>query len=138
MIHASRFFHQLPLAAALAAGFFSLSALAADAPKGKAGSEAAAAAQAQYKRDLADCDSRPTEDRALCRTEAGRAYAEVKRNGFADLSTQYKANATQRCEALKGIDRTACEQRMNGAGSVQGSVAGGGLLRENSIIVPAK
>ena len=120
------------LALAACAGLFSLNAAAAD-------KTAAAEAQAQYKRDLAACDSnRATEDRATCRTEAGRAYAEVRKGGFTGSQDQFAANARQRCEALKGIDRTACEQRMSGQGSVQGSVAGGGIIRESTITVPAR
>jgi len=128
------------LVLAAAASLVCVSAFAAKpAAKATPQSAAAAEAQAQYKRDLALCDSsRASEDRATCRTEAGRAYAEAKRGGFADAQSQFQQNARQRCDALKGIDRTACEQRMSGQGTVQGSVAGGGILRESTIVVPAK
>ena len=102
-------------------------------------SSASAEAQAQYKRDLALCNSsKATEDRATCRLEANRAYAEAKRGALNDKGAAYQANARQRCDALKGDDRTACEARMRGEGTAQGSVAGGGILRESVTTVPAK
>lgn len=106
---------------------------------GKVDKAAASEAQAQYKRDLAHCDSnRATEDRATCRTEAQRAYAEARAGNFASSQGQYAQNARARCEALQGIDRTACEQRMSGQGTTEGSVGGGGILRERTITVPPK
>jgi hypothetical protein len=125
------------LALAALCACLALPSFAAGTPKAASG--AAAQAQAQYKRDLAVCDSnRATEDRATCRTEAQRAYAEARAGKFAGSQDQYTQNARARCEALKGIDRTACEERMSGEGTVQGSVAGGGILREKTITVPAK
>jgi hypothetical protein len=106
---------------------------------GKIDKAAASEAQAQLKRDLATCDSNhATEDRATCRTEAQRAYAEARAGNFGGSADQYSQNARARCEALKGIDRTACEQRMSGQGTTEGSVGGGGILRERTITVPAK
>lgn len=101
---------------------------------------AAAAAQAQYKSDLALCDSnRATESRTACRAEAARAYGEAKRGALTDATpSQYAQNARLRCDALKGIERSSCLERMNGAGKVEGSVAGGGILRENTVTVPAQ
>ena len=43
---------------------------------------------------------------------------------------QMQRNALIRCEALTGEERSACVARMQGAGTVSGSVAGGGVLRE--------
>jgi hypothetical protein len=125
------------LAAALCTGL-ALNAVPAQAA-GKLDKAAASEAQAQYKRDLAHCDSnRATEDRATCRTEAQRAYAEARAGNFGGSADQYAQNARARCEALKGLDRSACEQRMSGQGSSSGSVGGGGILRERTITVPAK
>jgi hypothetical protein len=39
---------------------------------------------------------------------------------------ELKRNALIRCEALTADDRTACQARMRGEGTVTGSVAGGG------------
>lgn len=115
---------------ALAATLFSGAVLAASA---------AAGAQAQYKQDVALCNSSAaTQDRNNCLLEARRALAENRRGGLNDNQSSYQANASQRCGVLKGDDRVACEGRMQGQGSVQGSVAGGGLIRESVTTVPAK
>jgi hypothetical protein len=106
-----------------------------------AGAQAAerSGAAAQYKSDLAACDSsRATEERTRCRTEAGRAYSQAKAGDFNTPSDQLAQNARRRCEALKGDDRGACEARMSGAGSTEGSVGGGGILRESTRTVPAR
>jgi hypothetical protein len=39
-------------------------------------------------------------------------------------------DSTGRCEFLTGEDRVACAARMRGEGTVSGSIAGGGILRE--------
>jgi hypothetical protein len=126
------------LAAAALCACVALPSLAAGT-RAKAGSGTSAEAQAQYKRDLALCDSnRATEDRSTCRTEAQRAYAEARAGNFAGTQDQYARNARARCEALKGSDRTACEERMGGQGNTSGSVGGGGILRERTTPVPAR
>ena len=124
---------------AVSLGAASGSAQAAEA-KAKVSTSAAAEARAQLKRDLATCDSnRATEDRATCRTEANRAYAEARAGNFAGSNDQYAQNARARCAALKdNLERSACEDRMSGQGTTQGSVAGGGILREKTVTVPAK
>jgi len=45
-------------------------------------------------------------------------------------AAQLWRNAVLRCDALAGDERTACVARIHGAGTVSGSVAGGGILRE--------
>jgi hypothetical protein len=48
-------------------------------------------------------------------------------------------NAQQRCQAqAAGPDRLACERMAQGAGTVSGSVAAGGELRELTTVVPPK
>jgi len=112
-----------------AAALFSGSAFAASV---------AAEAQAQYQADVAMCNgSQATQDRANCMLEARRALAENRRGGL-NTSGSLQANARERCDVLKGDDRVACEGRMRGQGTVQGSVAGGGLIRESVTTVPAK
>jgi hypothetical protein len=119
------------LALCAAATLFCASAMAA-------GTGAAASAQAQYKADVALCNSsQATQDRKNCMLEASRALAENRRNGL-NTSGSLQGNASQRCDVLKGDDRVACEGRMRGQGSVEGSVAGGGLIRESVTTVPAK
>lgn len=81
---------------------------------------------------------RTQQDQATCLREANNAAAE-KRSGKLDNSGgQFEANARQRCEVLTGEDRTACEARVMGYGTAQGSVAGGGVIREvETVVVPA-
>jgi hypothetical protein len=123
--------HRLALAAACAAAFTCAGAYAAGGD--------AAAAQAQYKRDLADCDSsHATEARATCRTEAMRAYQQAKAGDFHADAQTFTQNERLRCEPLKGIDRTACEERVNGQGTMSGSVGGGGDIRSSTVTVPAR
>lgn len=100
---------------------------------------ASADAQARYREDMAYCNSgKSNQDLATCRLEARNALAEAKRGGLSDAPGQYQQNALRRCDAQKGDDRIACEARMRGEGSVEGSVAGGGILRESVTVVPAK
>jgi hypothetical protein len=100
---------------------------------------AVAEAQARYQQDLAICNSdQSNQDRATCRREARNALAEARRGGLNDAPGQYQQNALQRCGALKGDDRTDCEARMRGEGSSEGSVGGGGILRQSVTVVPGK
>jgi hypothetical protein len=96
-------------------------------------------AQARYRQEMALCNSgQSNQDIATCREEAQHALAEARRGGLDDVPSQYEKNAVQRCEALKGDDRSDCVARMRGEGSVEGSVAGGGILRQSVTVVPAK
>lgn len=100
---------------------------------------APADAQARYRQDIAVCNSGTSnQDPATCRLEARNALAEARRGGLNDAPGQYQQNALRRCDAQKGDDRIACEARVRGEGSVEGSVAGGGILRESVTVVPAK
>jgi hypothetical protein len=100
---------------------------------------ALADAQARYRQDMAACNSgKSNQDLATCRLEAKNALAEARRGGLNDAPDQYPQNALRRCEVHKGDDRAACEIRMRGEGRVDGSAAGGGILRESEIVVPAK
>ncbi len=98
-----------------------------------------AEAQARYRQDMAVCNSgKSNQPLATCRLEARHALADARRGGLNDAPDQYQQNALRRCDALKGDDRTACEARMRGEGSVEGSVEGGGILRESVTVVPGK
>jgi len=97
-----------------------------------AGNKGMSQAQQQYQQDRAQCLSgQSQEDRATCLREAGAAY-QAARSGQLDNSggKNFTQNATQRCNAQPASDREACVQRILGAGSAQGSVNGGGILRE--------
>lgn len=104
-----------------------------------AGPGAPADAQARYQQDMAACKSgNSNQDMATCRLEARNALADAKRGGQNAAPETNRQNAMRRCEVHKGDDRTACEARMIGYGSVEGSVSGGGVLRESVTVVPGK
>ena len=122
-----------------------LSIVAAGAFIACAGAQAAgpgaADAQARYRQEIAVCDSgQSNQDRATCRTEAQRALAAARAGALNDAPGQYQRNASQRCEALNGDERADCESRMRGMGSAQGSVGGGGIIRETvtTTVTPAR
>lgn len=121
----------LLLAAALAAG----GAWAAQG--GRNGADADA--QARYQQDRAACLAGQTgQDRATCLKEAGAALAEARRGNLSEEQSrrELRRNRMDRCNALTGDDRSDCIARMRGEGTVQGSVSGGGILREKVTIVP--
>ncbi|MDX3905487.1 MAG: hypothetical protein QHC78_07340 [Pigmentiphaga sp.] len=103
--------------------------------------QAASGPEAAYKEEVARCNSgKSGQDRATCMREAGAALQEARRGrtgGAADASA-YERNRTQRCNALPEADRPACIARVEGRGTVTGSVEGGGLLREyREVVTPA-
>ena len=104
------------------------------AAAGKANSEA----QQRYNRERAHCMSGQSgQDRAICLREARAALQEARRNRLqTGAGVNLDANATARCNAQPAADREACVQRIRGAGTTSGSVAGGGLIRE--LETPAK
>lgn len=85
------------------------------------------------------CDGRQ-QDRAACLREAGAAQQEAQRGGLsnAGAATEDK-NAMARCQLQPMADRAECEARIKGVGqtSTEGSVMGGGMIRETVTPVPA-
>lgn len=111
-----------------------------------AAAQAAAApddAQARYQREVAACNAgRTGEDKATCLKEAGAVLEEARRAGRTgaasdDKPPAYKQNALARCAALPAADREDCRARIERPTTVEGSVAGGGVLRETVQTVPA-
>jgi hypothetical protein len=95
------------------------------------------ATRAQMER--ARCDG-VQQDRAACLREAGAAKEEAQRNGLTSASPiVYDDNALQRCQLQPMADRAACEARVKGTGmsSTEGSVLGGGVIRETVTPIPA-
>jgi hypothetical protein len=122
-------------ALALGAALASPAALAA----GKAKSTGS---DAQYLKDRADCDNgRTAEDRATCLKEAGAALQERRRNGLTNNGSAMQ-NATDRCNVVPAKDKADCMARILGPASpnqtvtTSGSVAGGGVVRETTTIIP--
>lgn len=96
----------------------------------------ARSASQRYQQELAACTNGTShQDPATCRREAVNAMAEA-RKGRLTTPPSPSANATQRCEALPADHRADCLARMQ-QGTTQGSVEGGGILREYTRIIPA-
>lgn len=101
-----------------------------------AGNKGMSEAQQRYQQERARCMSGQShQDRTTCLREAGAALQEARRGQLATAANNYTRNATQRCEAQPPEDREACVQRILGAGTAQGSVEGGGLLRQAETVV---
>lgn len=100
-------------------------------PAGAAGAGQPSPARQVYQQERALClRGESHQDRATCLKEAGAAYEEARRGGLgAGPAADLSRNATQRCEAQPPADRAACVQRILGAGTAEGSVEGGGVLR---------
>jgi hypothetical protein len=83
-----------------------------------------------YQQEVAVCDH-IQQDRAACIREAGAARQEARRGGLTG-APDYLANALARCAPQPPAERMACEQRVRGTGttSIEGSVLGGGVIRE--------
>ena len=88
--------------------------------------------RAVYERELAVCrDGRSNQSLETCLTEAHNAHAAARRGGLSsEGAAQLASNALRRCEPLPAQQRSACVARMQGQGSVSGSVAAGGIARE--------
>lgn len=93
----------------------------------------AASVEAQYQSDRAACLSGVT-GQALkpCLAEAAAARA-LALNHPAELArpspSQAEHNRLERCDPLPADQRADCVRRIDGEGSVEGSVEGGGILR---------
>jgi cytochrome c1 len=92
-------------------------------------------AQARYAQERAACfNGQSNQDRATCLKEAGAALQEARAGHLADRQQDYAANAMRRCEALPGDQRDMCERRVNGEGTVTGSVREGGVFHELTVV----
>lgn len=93
-------------------------------------------ASGNYQQERAACvNGSSHQDRATCMTEAANAQAEKRRGRIDTNGNDYAANAMKRCEALKGEDRAACQARVDGRGTLDGSVSSGGVLRSVETVV---
>jgi hypothetical protein len=93
-------------------------------------------ATGSYQSEVQACMSGQTQqDRDTCLKEARNARAD-KQRGVLDTQGPVAANAMGRCEVFQGgEDRAACEARVMGMGNADGSVAGGGVIREVETVV---
>ena len=88
--------------------------------------------------ELAACNNGTTQQsRETCITEVRNANAAKRAGQLDNAGGQFRANALQRCNVLQGDDKVACEARVAGYGSPQGSVAGGGVITQvETVVVP--
>lgn len=95
-------------------------------------------ARARYQHERTAClDGASGQSRRDCLREAGAALAEARSGTLVSPGTpDYDANRLARCQALQGDEHDACVARMEGEGTVSGSVAGGGILRELTVVEP--
>jgi hypothetical protein len=103
-----------------------------------AGGGPLADAKTQYKEERAYCTSgQSQQDRATCLKEAENAYSEARRGALnnSGAGRNLAQNATERCNAQPAADREACVQRITGASSSEGSVKGGGIIRQTETTV---
>ncbi|MBV6271551.1 hypothetical protein KVP09_01280 [Alcaligenaceae bacterium CGII-47] len=100
---------------------------------------AADSAQAQYQADVQRCNSTPGIDKNACLREAGAALEASRRSALTTPSAEAAyADRIQRCNALPAEQRQDCLTLMEHPDTTtQGSVQGGGVLRETTITIPA-
>jgi len=115
------------------AALLSLSA-SAQIASGTTGIDASGDARSEMNACLT---GRTQQDRQTCMTEVRNANA-AKRAGKVDnASNDFKANALKRCDIFQGEDLVACQARIVGYGKTDGSVAGGGAIRQiETVVVP--
>lgn len=92
-----------------------------------------------YQQEVQACMSGKTQQsQADCLKEARNAHADKARGVLLHEGENFQANAMQRCATLSGEDKAACQARMMGYGSVEGTVAGGGVIREvETVVLPS-
>ena len=97
-------------------------------------------AQAVYQKERAFCLSgKSHQDQTTCLKEAGAALAEARRGTPGNEAGQFERNQRLRCDAHRDADdRSDCLRRMNGEGTISGSIDSGGFYRELRTTVPAK
>ena len=89
--------------------------------------------------EMAACLNGTTQQsRQTCMTEVRNANAARRAGKVDNAGGQFRANALMRCNVLQGEDKVACEARVTGFGSPQGSVASGGVITQvETVVVPA-
>jgi len=97
-----------------------------------AGAAAAAPAKPAKPADWGQRDPAVHEEQAV-RQEARQGVLARGEN-----PAEFERNRLARCDKHQGEDRDLCIRRMNGEGTVSGSVQGGGIYRELRVLVPAE
>jgi hypothetical protein len=87
--------------------------------------------QLRFEADVQSCRSGKTGQAFdACMNEAKAVLAAPAGSLPSVSAEQRKKAASLRCDVLTGDEHAACVARMQGEGTVSGSVAGGGVLRE--------
>lgn len=98
----------------------------------------AQSASAEYKQSIQRCEQFTGEQRLTCRREAGAAVQAERQNKLTSPGPNEQANRDARCMRLPVSQQQDCMKTMSGQDTtIQGSVDGGGILRETTTVVPA-
>ena len=118
------------LAVLLAAGGIAFAGVASAAGPRHQSYGYAAGSASTYREELAVC-GHIQQDRAACIREAGAAR-QAAAQGQLTGAPDYLQNALARCSLQPPMERSACEARVRGTGQteIEGSVLGGGVIRE--------
>ena len=117
------------------AALLAMTAATAQVATGTTGIDASGSFQIEMQ---ACMNGRTQQDRDTCMKEARNAQADKKRGVLDNAGAQFDANAMARCDALQGEENAACQARVLGYGNTDGSVAGGGVIRQvETVVVPA-
>src|SRR5690625_3467985 len=105
----------------------------------QAASSQSSSAQQAYEEAVAYYRSgEPGIDVENCLRDAGAALQEARRQGNGDVSANFEENQRARCDGLSGSQRQDCLELLSASDvDIQGSVEGGGILRQRTITVPA-
>jgi len=95
--------------------------------------------EANFKSEVARCKAGTSgQDQATCMREAGAARQQALQGGLTSVGG-YDQNALARCQRLPANMRQNCLSLMQSSSAqTQGSVQGGGVLREMTVPVPAQ
>lgn len=82
-----------------------------------------------YEKEIRACNYN-SQNRAACIREAGAAQQLRRQGRLTNNTSDFRSNALKRCAVLPHEDRGACKARIMGHGTIEGSVDGGGVIRE--------
>ena len=98
-----------------------------------------ASIEAQYKQQVANCNSgRTDEGKATCLREAGAARQQALQGDLSEGDQNYGQNALDRCKLVPADQRKDCMALMQDPSQTEGSVGGGGVLRKYEYQVPVQ
>lgn len=97
--------------------------------------------EARYQQDRAACMSSSSQhERTSCLREAGAVRAEALKGAGqgGESKEMLMRNALERCKRQPAEQQAICERMARGEGNTTGSVESGGVIRELTIMEPAK